>query len=574
MNLNDFEKLVDPKIAERGYEYFLDGLVDTPECFDDGVWHARIHGSDTYRVEIQTDPQDNQTIRDWQCDCPYDYGPVCKHVVAVLYAIAGQIQPNLKSYNSKKKPTLKDKISKIFKNTTEEDLQEFILRCINSIDGFEDRFWGHFANRLDDDPVLQYRNIIRNYARAAGDRHGFIDYRSAPVLTRPLWELNQKADELFDTGYTNESVSLCQILVEEVTEIIGQMDDSDGGAGDVIIQAFNTLESVAADASSEIKGELFDWCTQEFSREKYHDFGFESYLLDLLPKLVSSAGQEKQFFELLDRQMKHEKGKQWSDFGVTQLIRAKIDYLRTQNRDQEVLELLEAYNRFPDFRKQLVDRAIEEKDFETAKNLCQKGIEIAREQGHPGTTIQWQEKLFNIARMEDNVPEMRKWSETLLFKSLDSMQWYRALKATFTNKEWAGKCEEIINHIKSPNQGNGYVNSNLLAQIFTEENYTSRLLNLVRQNANDIYFVDQYVKVLQKEYATELPELYVQGILEVARQTGRKNYRLVVGWLRKMKKLTYGEEPAYALYTQMLDEYKNRPAMKEELERAFPAWSR
>ncbi len=574
MNLDDFEEQIEPVIVERGYEYFLDDLVDGPELINEGEWLARVYGSETYGVEIRTDPKDSRSIREWRCDCPYEYGPVCKHVVAVLYAMAGKGQPVQDSSGSKKKPTPKDKIREIFKSTTEEELREFILSCIKSIDGFENRFLGHFADRLSEEPAQQYRNIIRNYAKAAGGRHGFIDYRSAPTFTRPLWDLNQKADELLNAGHTKESMALCQILVEEVAGVIGQMDDSDGGAGEVVLQAFDTLVSIATDAVSEINEELFEWCMSEFLQQKYNEFGFESSFLDLLPKLVSNDVQEKSFFDLLDRQMKREKEKQWSDFGVTQLIKTKIDYLQRQNREQEVLELLKAHNRFPDFRVQLVDKAIEEKNFETAKNFCQEGIHIAKEQGHPGVITRWQEKLFQIARLEDDIPEMRKWSETLFFKSYNSMQWYSALKATYSKKEWTEKCEELINRLKIPNQRGGYVNSGLLAQIFTEENYTSRLLELVQQNAHDIYFVDQYANVLQKEFAYELPELYEQGIREVARQTGRKQYRQLTGWLRKMKKLPYGDERAYILFTQLLDEYKNRPAMKQEFEKAFPEWSK
>ncbi|MDZ7660444.1 hypothetical protein [Fodinibius sp.] len=43
--------------------------------------------------------------------------------------------------------------------------------------------------------------------------------------------------------------------------------------------------------------------------------------------------------------------------------------------------------------------------------------------------------------MENDVPEMRKWSETLFFKSSGGMKWYRALKSTYAEQEWFEKCE-------------------------------------------------------------------------------------------------------------------------------------
>jgi len=46
----------------------------------------------------------------------------------------------------------------------------------------------------------------------------------------------------------------------------------------------------------------------------------------------------------------------------------------------------------------------------------------------------------------------------------------------------------------------------------------------------------------------------------------------VAGWLRKMKKITGGDERAYGLFKKLLHEYNNRPAMKDEFEKAFPEW--
>lgn len=34
-------------------------------------------------------------VTDWYCDCPYEYGPICKHVVAVLFAVRDEIPDGL-----------------------------------------------------------------------------------------------------------------------------------------------------------------------------------------------------------------------------------------------------------------------------------------------------------------------------------------------------------------------------------------------------------------------------------------------------------------------------------------------
>lgn len=282
------------------------------------------------------------------------------------------------SPSTKEISTGKNDLQKIFESATKEDLQDFILSCIKSMDGFRNRFLGHFCGLLEEDPMQQYRQIIRNYAKAAEGQYGFIDYSSARTLIRPLWELNKKADTLRENGEVRESMELSQILIEEMVGLYQNIDDSGGGAGQVVMQAFNTLESIAKNASATIKEDLFEWSMQEFSLQKYHDFGFERNFLDLLPLLVSSAEQEERFLALLDRQIEREKENQWSDYAIMRLIKAKITYFRTQARNQKVLKLLKTHSRFPDFREQLVDRALENDNCDLAKELCNKGIEIAK----------------------------------------------------------------------------------------------------------------------------------------------------------------------------------------------------
>ncbi|MDZ7694621.1 MAG: hypothetical protein U5K69_26460 [Balneolaceae bacterium] len=274
MNLNDFEQQIAPKIVDRGYRYFQDDRVDGPELIEEGLWLATVYGSESYRVEIRTDPQNSHTIHSWHCDCPYDYGPVCKHVAAALFEMAERESSESDSSHSKATSTTKDRIQEIFKNTSRDELQKFIMSCIKSVDGFKNRFLAHFGDRLGEDPVQQYRQIIRNYAKAAEDHYGFIDYRSAPTLTRSLWELNNKANELLEAGQIRESMALCQTLIEEIAKIYEMIDDSDGGAGDVVMQAFDTLDSIAQSATSTSKEELFEWCMQEFSLQKYHELRF------------------------------------------------------------------------------------------------------------------------------------------------------------------------------------------------------------------------------------------------------------------------------------------------------------
>ncbi len=67
----------------RGYSYYKSGAVESVEKCGI-VFTGIVEGSDTYEVEITIDGNNIES----DCSCPYDFGGICKHIVAVGLAIA------------------------------------------------------------------------------------------------------------------------------------------------------------------------------------------------------------------------------------------------------------------------------------------------------------------------------------------------------------------------------------------------------------------------------------------------------------------------------------------------------
>ena len=99
MNLNNFESYIDKKILDRGYDYYLEDAIDQIEQVDDNEYIFYIKGTYDYEVNLKID--DNGNIIYSGCDCPYDFGPICKHEVAAYYKLNDLIDSNSKneSYN-------------------------------------------------------------------------------------------------------------------------------------------------------------------------------------------------------------------------------------------------------------------------------------------------------------------------------------------------------------------------------------------------------------------------------------------------------------------------------------------
>lgn len=82
MNLSDFSRYIDPAVVHRGKEYASEGRVISLKSIADEKYTAVVRGYEDYEVYVRLDNENN--IMESECDCPYDFGPVCKHQVAVF----------------------------------------------------------------------------------------------------------------------------------------------------------------------------------------------------------------------------------------------------------------------------------------------------------------------------------------------------------------------------------------------------------------------------------------------------------------------------------------------------------
>ncbi len=85
MNLKNFQQTVEPQITNRGFHYYEDGAIEDIEQVEKGIFVATVQGSEEYSVTLKIDKQLN--ILSHSCDCPYDWGTVCKHEVAVMFYV-------------------------------------------------------------------------------------------------------------------------------------------------------------------------------------------------------------------------------------------------------------------------------------------------------------------------------------------------------------------------------------------------------------------------------------------------------------------------------------------------------
>ena len=81
LHMDRLEDEIASRILERGYEYFEGGRVSEPRVNGNHYTFA-VDGSERYCVEVDIE---DGNVTDYECDCPYDMEPVCKHIASCLY---------------------------------------------------------------------------------------------------------------------------------------------------------------------------------------------------------------------------------------------------------------------------------------------------------------------------------------------------------------------------------------------------------------------------------------------------------------------------------------------------------
>ncbi len=130
MNLKNFEIQIERKIVERGLDYYKSGDIRKLEKVGANEFSAIVFGTEKYTVYVKTN---DGAIVEHECDCPFDYGDVCKHKVAIFYAIR---QGDFSDAS--------DKLTSLLENIHESALHRFVSNLLKKDANFRREFLREF----------------------------------------------------------------------------------------------------------------------------------------------------------------------------------------------------------------------------------------------------------------------------------------------------------------------------------------------------------------------------------------------------------------------------------------------
>ncbi|MEM6763540.1 MAG: SWIM zinc finger family protein [Bacteroidota bacterium] len=557
MKLQDFESDLAPNLKEKGLVYYKDSRVQMLEEVASGIWYAEVLGTEDYQVQIKLH---RNTIKEWECDCPFDKGPICKHVIATLYAISEQ--KGVKTIKTSKD----NQVDIILKRVTSKELHAFILTQLEKNTPLKEALVAHFADYIIEEGGEDYNTIVKSLAQQFQGHYGEIEGHKVPELHKAYRFLIGNVTELLSKEERRKAFSIIRAFLEELPGIILITDDYTGILYELLEETFECFRTLALSSPPILKDDYFDFCRERVEADSYHG-NLRADFLELAELLITTLQQEEAYLALIDKLIGSQDGGYFGDFATIKLIKRKINFLLQSDKPDKAEDIIQENLQYDDIRQIRVDHLIANGNLASARTVALEGQELAERDKKWNFIIKWQEKRLEIAKLRNDAREIRVLARAL-FLHKTNQDYYDLLKSTFEEEEWEEEWHSLYQEIF---QTNTYSISTFhkLAFMLLSENKIIDLMELVVKRGGldslerySIYFKDSYPQITLLAYEEKLNEML--------KQTGRTIYHELVRHLKQLEGIRGGPEMVKKLVRNYRQEYARRRVMLEILNKQYP----
>jgi hypothetical protein len=531
---------------ERGMGYFEEGRVTLKSATPVRVT-ATVSGAIDYRVEIGLKAEKMISAT---CNCPYDWGGHCKHIVATILAIndnEGEIERLMQSSNIKR-----HSLDALLNSVKVEDLRRFLDQEMERTPEMGERFRAYFSKADDERSLAEYKGQVESLFDLAYD-HGFIPYGEE----LDFGALKDLAEVYFQKGDFMEAAKIYQAIFETIDERLEDVDDSDENYSREFTYCLESFLGCIVQASikGEDKTEHIQYLFTRYQESEY----FADNFRDALDKLCTSDEDFICWRDLLKPQITEQvPGKEdfHKHYQSQELISMQIHVLsRLKEAHAELYTLLDRFYRFDDkiglmYARQLL------KDGD-----CKRAMEVAEEclTLFPDYALRdVRELLCEIYQREDP----QKYKETLLFLFFQSRDWkyYQQLKVVCSGDEWSDILSRMLDHFAR--EGND--NNTVIDLYLSNQMYDEALRGVLGQKS--LYSLRRYHYKLASLYPEQYFKAYQDLIFPFAgKETGRRHYREVVSYLQQMKEIEGFEREFTGIMNVLREKHKRQPAFIDEM---------
>lgn len=565
LSLDNFEQQIDETILERGLDYFSRGCVTDMEDLGGGDYEATVEGSDTYIVDLHIE---GNKVTEYECDCPYDWGLVCKHTVAALYYLQEELSDADSRTMKEAQPRLNkesegEQVKRLLNQLSHDDLKSFVHEKCASDKGFRKLFIANHISCLYPESKELYTKQLQTLVDTYSDRYGFVEYREAQLLGDAVSNMAEEALAGLEKGKKWKAIYVAEAIVEEISKVMNATDDSDGHIGGSIEEAFEVLEALAeSDLDEAMHNELFNWLITRFEKSTLK--GWDRYFgfIEVAIGLIKSEQEKERIETLLSRIKPTDEYWDWN-YRKAQALTLRL--IRKTENEEATVRFMESHLSNEEFRKELIEKALREKNYAKAEDLAAEGLRKDEKEAR-GLAEDWRNYLFVIYQKTNNTEEVIRLARHFLVNFSGRYQardyYYDLLKSLIPREQWQEYVEGLVASMNNASTYDGGYRG--ISQLYIREAQWEKLLGLLRENVSfeRIADAEQY---LAGTYTTELATMYKDLILTyMEKNVGRSHYQSVCRYIGRMIKL--GARPmAIELMEQLRKLYPNRRALLDEL---------
>lgn len=563
-----WEKLFARHILERGYDYYCENTVENLDISED-IIRADVIGSEDYEVEISLN---NGEVTDMYCSCPYALeGRNCKHMAAVLYEWSENEVEEEKEIGKEKNADFflqaytvnacKKKISaveELVSGAKEEDVRSFLVAVLSEDEKLLLRFHNVANKQVTQEDINNYiRQVDIITDRYLGRNH-FISYYEADGF---ISELEEIIDEDVRPMIDNDNYLSAFEVMNYIFVLIGDvdMDDSAGDTGMLADRIYQQWLVLLQKVSPAEKKQMFDWFTTHL------DGSVIDYLEEYIEQIIMEEFKEKEYEQakidfIKDRIARSEcKDSDWSrDYEVGKWAVRYLELLKERKTsDEEIKEVCKKYWNNSTIRRYYIDICMKKKEYDHVLRVLDECLLLDKQ--YKGLISEYSKKKKEIYLLQGNRSAyIEQLWKLVLEHEAGNLELYRELKQQYTADEWLVKREEIFKKLPT------YAH---VERLYKEEKLYDRLLVYVL-NCPGLYALQEYEKVLKKEYPEQILGKYKDEVSKLAIHTSdRKHYAYLVSLLRKMQQIKGGSKLVEQIVADWKVKYKNRPAMMDELKK-------
>ncbi|EDT73552.1 SWIM zinc finger family protein [Clostridium butyricum] len=551
MNINNFEKKINSTILERGYEYYINNKIAECTYEEDNTYTLKIDGNEEYQVVIKLD--DKGDIIYSECNCPYDYGVVCKHEVAAYYKILDiicNVNNNKKAAKTKKKSDLKEVLNSLSK----EKLIGIITDLAKEDTILKNSIILKYSKEDNKTEIKTCKKLIKSIVKKHCAREGYISWGKAYKFVNDIRTILNKAENTKDSIL---AVDIAMLVLDEAMEAFEYADDSDGDIGMLVSEAMDTIENIveySRDSDMKVKEELF---ARIFEKSQSDIFdGWSDMRLSML-KICKQFSYVDKFRNMLIEQLNslikingNKENMKYYNEHILLILYEIIDEFGTEEESKKfIIDNI----KYSSFREILIEKYNNKKDYDKVIELAIEGEK--NDKMYLGLVNKWKKIRYGAYKNKFMKEEQKELGKELLIQG--DVEYYNDLKELEDDEK--GFYENIKQILKN---SKNWRSREVLLKILYAEDDAEELLEYVRNNPSSI---EEHSEKLKHKYLEEVVSIYKQYIIfEADHSTNRSNYKRVCAIIKRFKKIA-DKDDAKTVINELTARYMRRPAFLDEL---------